>query len=44
MEQLQSGRRLRWVDKTTGERSVMTDAEHAVEMKAVQEELRRCRS
>lgn len=44
LEQLQSGRRLRWVDKTTGERSVMTDAEHATEMRAVQEELRRCRS
>jgi len=42
MEQLQSGRRLRWVDKATGERIVMTDAEHAAEMKAVSEELRRC--
>lgn len=44
MDQLQSGRRLRWVDKATGERTVMTDAEHAAEMKAVTEELRRCRS
>lgn len=43
MDQLQSGRRLRWVDKSTGERIVMTDAEHAAEMKAVAEELRRCR-
>jgi hypothetical protein len=42
MEQLQSGRRLRWTDKATGERQVMTDAEHAVEMRAVSEELRRC--
>jgi hypothetical protein len=44
MEQLKSGRRLRWVDKATGERNVMTDAEHAAETKAVEEELRRCRS
>ena len=43
MDQLQSGRRLRWVDKATGERIVMTDAEHAAEMKIVAEELRRCR-
>lgn len=42
MEQLQSGRRLRWVDRATGERPVMTDAEHAAEMRAVSEELRRC--
>lgn len=42
MEQLQSGRRLRWTDKATGERQVMTDAEHAAEMRAVSEELRRC--
>ena len=42
MEQLQSGRRLRWVDKATGERTVMTDAEHDMEMRAVSEELRRC--
>ncbi|WP_420472615.1 hypothetical protein [Noviherbaspirillum sp. ST9] len=44
MEQLQSGRRLRWGDKATGERAVMTDAEHAAEIKAVSEELRRCRA
>jgi hypothetical protein len=44
MEQLQSGRRLRWVDRTTGERPVMTEEEHAAEMKAVEAELRRCRS
>ncbi len=44
MEQLQSGRRLRWVDKTTGARSVMTDEEHAAEMKGVEAELRRCRT
>ena len=44
MEQLQSGRRLRWVDKATGERIVMTEAEHAAEMKIVAEDLRQCRS
>lgn len=44
MEQLQSGRRLRWVDRTTGERSVMTDDEHAAQVKIVSDELRRCRS
>lgn len=43
MEQLQSGRRLRWVDKA-GERPVMTEEEHAAEMKSVEAELRQCRS
>lgn len=44
MEQLQSGRRLRWVDKATRERTVMTEAEHEAEMVRVENELRRCRS
>jgi hypothetical protein len=44
MEQLQSGRRLRWVDKSTGERPVMTEEEHAAEMKSVEAELRQCRT
>ena len=44
MEQLASGRRLRWVDRKTDERPVMTEEEHAVEMRRVEAELGRCRS
>jgi hypothetical protein len=44
MDQLQSGRRLRWTDKATRERVIMSEADHESEMKRVENDLRQCRS